>query len=78
MDSESGDLGFSFEETTGGCVQILRDGKVVTILRSQEAVKFLEKVRALNAKGCQQHMARVTGNYKRGNERMAKKHERNR
>jgi hypothetical protein len=44
---------------------------VVTILRGRAARQFLLKAAVASDAGQQQLMARVTGNYKRGNERRA-------
>lgn len=71
------DLGFSFEETRTE-LRILRNGKIVTILRGKQASEFVSKVSTLSNHDQQQLMARVTGNYKRGNERLAKKHHKHR
>lgn len=71
------DLGSSFEENRAE-LRILRNGKIVTILRGKQASEFVSKVSALSNHDQQQLMARVTGNYKRGNERLAKKHRKHR
>jgi hypothetical protein len=60
------DLGFAYEARKSGDVVIRRDGAVVTTLRGKAATKFLADV---DKRDPQQLMARVTGNYKRGNER---------
>ena len=65
-------LGFSYREQ-GGQVLISRQGRQVTVLRGRQADKFLVSVEGLDEAGAQQVMARVTGNYKRGNERRASK-----
>lgn len=69
------DLGFTYVVRKGGEVAISRGGRVVTVLRGGRATRFLDDV----ADGDdQQVMARVTGNYRRGNERNASEHPRNR
>ncbi|WP_201714033.1 hypothetical protein [Rossellomorea arthrocnemi] len=46
------------------------EGKQVKILRGREAEKFLKKIKsASDEKSIQLIMAKVTGNFKRGNER---------
>lgn len=70
------DLGFSFRTAKNGDVAILRGGLVVTRLRGDAARKFLSQMAGLPVAGQQQGMARVTGNYKRGNERVAARHPR--
>lgn len=57
--------GFTFEQRKSGEVVIRHNGKVATTLRGESARKFL---RDISHKPEQQVMARVTGNYKRGNE----------
>lgn len=58
--------GFSHTVRKNGEVVISRHGRQVTILRGQRAEKFLSRLESGND---QELMARVTGNYKRGNER---------
>jgi hypothetical protein len=66
--------GFAYQKSARREVRVLRHGQVVTVLRGDAADRFLTEV----ATGDPQHvMARVTGNYKRGNERLAKHHPRN-
>jgi hypothetical protein len=71
-------LGFSYERGRDGEVAILRQGRVVTTLRGRAAQDLLADVEGAPADAQQQAMARVTGNYKRGNERTAAEHPRNR
>ena len=63
------DLGFSYVTRKSGEVSILRAGRVVTVLRGRAALDFGARVARLPPAAQQQAMARVTGNYKRGNER---------
>lgn len=53
----------------GGDIQISHRAKAVTRLRAEAAARFLARVEGLDADAAQQLMARVTGNFKRGNER---------
>lgn len=58
--------GFSFEQRKSGEVVIRHHGRLAATLRGKKAEKFLREVKTTD----QQHlMARLTGNYKRGNER---------
>jgi hypothetical protein len=58
--------GFSFIARKSGDVVISHHGRVATVLRGDRAARFL----AAGEEGePQELMARVTGNYKRGNER---------
>jgi hypothetical protein len=47
-------------------------------LRGRQAQAFLAEIESADEADLQQLMARLTGNYKRGNERSAKNHPRNR
>jgi hypothetical protein len=66
--------GFEFSQR-GGDIVITHHGRKAATLRGDAAARFLEDVEQGDP---QQVMARVTGNYKRGNERLARKHPRNR
>jgi hypothetical protein len=65
----SSDLGFSWRPTKDGRVRISRAGRVVTTLAGARAHTFLSRVKGADDAAAQQLMARVTGNYRRGNER---------
>ncbi len=71
MTSAQGDLGFTFRATNDGVVHISRNGRQVVTLRAQAASKFLAKSEGATLEAIQQLCARVTGNYKRGNESVA-------
>ena len=77
-DLDDGDLGFTYTVTKSGVVFIRRHGKSVTELRGKPAQSFLAKTQEATFAEQQQMMARVTGNYRRGNERLAEGHARNR
>lgn len=53
----------------GGEVHITHRGRPATVLRAGAAIRFLARVEDLDLDSAQQLMARVTGNFKRGNER---------
>lgn len=61
--------GFAFT-VRGERVEIRHEGRLAATLRKSAALKFLNDVESQDP---QQLMARVTGNYKRGNERSAKR-----
>ena len=65
--------GFTFD-VVGGDVVIAHHGRRATTLRGAAAAEFLADV---DDDDPQELMARVTGNYKHGNERTAKNHPRN-
>lgn len=67
--------GFEYDVTATGEVRIRHHGRDATTLRGRAAANFLEDVLTGDP---QELMARVTGNYRRGNERTAKQHPRNR
>ena len=66
--------GFEYRVRKDGDVVIHHHGRLATVLRGQAAVRFLADV---GDKDPQELMARVTGNYRRGNERTAGNHPRN-
>jgi hypothetical protein len=78
MKSESTSLGFEFRVRKNNDVEILHFGHRATTLRGMKAQEFLEKVADFRTDEIQQEMARLTGNFKRGNERTAANHPRNR
>ena len=65
--------GFTYEP--GGTVRISHHGRPATTLNGPRATQFLAEIEASDP---QLVMARWTGNYKRGNERTARDHPRNR
>jgi hypothetical protein len=66
---------FRFEVQKSGDVVILHNDRVAATLRGKRAAGFLDAVAATDG---QELMARLTGNYKRGNERVAADHPRHR
>ena len=72
-----GDLGFTYRKRND-CYEIYHRSIKATVLRADKALEFEEELAVLDFEGEQQLMARLTGNYKRGNERQAKNHPRNR
>lgn len=60
---------FSYLETKSGLVTISRDGRVAKTLRGAEASRFLSRVERLPDDDAQRLMAKVTGQFKFGNER---------
>lgn len=66
--------GFEYR-SAGQDVVISHHGRRATVLRGDAARRFLAEVGSGDP---QELMARVTGNYKHGNERRAKNHPRNR
>ncbi|MBL8309540.1 MAG: hypothetical protein JNL19_03860 [Burkholderiales bacterium] len=75
---ERSDLGFTYRRRKNGDVEVLHHGRVASTLRGTDAVDFMLEVEAADESDAQHVMARITGNYKRGNERLASQHPRNR
>ena len=71
-----GPEGFTYE-VRGSEVVISHHGRRATVLRGSAAARFLADVEDADETVGQELMARVTGNYRRGNERTAKNHPRN-
>ncbi len=53
----------------GEDVHVTHRGRPAVVLRRAAAVRFVERVERLDEAGALHLMARVTGNFKRGNER---------
>ena len=68
-------VGFEWQKLPDGSIRITHHAKPATILRGARAAEFVADVESGDP---QELMARLTGNYKRGNERMAQNHPRNR
>ena len=58
--------GFAYKKRKNGDVVITHEGQQAAVLRGRSADRFLVRVEERDP---QEVMARVTGNYKRGNER---------
>ena len=61
--------GFTFETRKSGDVVIRHHGRIATVLRGRAAARFLADA---ESDDLQARMARLTGNYKRGNERQGR------
>ena len=60
---------FGYKELKDNKVQIFWINKPVMLLKGTEALKILKKLENSSAKQTQLILAKVTGNFKRGNER---------
>ena len=69
--------GFDYTRRSDGSVAISHHGSLATVLRGRRAADFLDDVESGGPGGDQELMARVTGNYRHGNERTARHHPRN-
>lgn len=72
MTEREGDLGFDFEIRKSGELDISHKGRKVTSFNAARGVSIWNKLVARHFVDQQILMARLTGNYKRGNERQAK------
>jgi hypothetical protein len=61
--------GFTYRERGSGEIEVRHFGTLATTLRGRQAERFMERAVGATDLELQQLMARVTGNYKRGNER---------
>ena len=64
---------FSYKVLKDNRVIIYWQGKQVTILNGKESNKFLARIENVDLKETQLIMAKVTGNFKHGNEKNNKK-----
>jgi hypothetical protein len=64
---------FSFVARADGSVVIRYHAAPVTLLRGKAAASFIARVAGTDAAGAQQLMARATGQFKRGNERLGRR-----
>jgi hypothetical protein len=71
-------LGFAYRTRKNGDVEVLHYGRLASTLRGAKARNFIDEVEESDFAEGQELMARLTGNYKRGNERTARNHPRNR
>lgn len=69
-------LGFSYE-IAGQFVTFYRHGQKIRQIKGLERQKFLEYTQKHSKEKIQIQIAKLTGNYKRGNERKARNHPRN-
>ena len=60
---------FDYRETKTGQVFLLWEGQHVKTLKGKDAQKFLNKTAQLDTHATQLLLAKLTGNFKRGNER---------
>ncbi len=60
---------FSYKLTKDKKIFIYWNGKQVTILKGKESQRFLDKIKSADVKEVQLIMAKITGNFKHGNEK---------
>lgn len=64
---------FSYRTSKNGEAFISWRGKQVLILTGKQAASFMSRIDGLTGSEAQLVMAKVTGNFKRGNERLGKR-----
>ncbi len=78
MTHDQDDLGFSYRQRKTGELEVMHSGRMAATLRGRDAEDFVVEIQGASTVQAQQLMARITGNYKHGNERLASQHPRNR
>ncbi len=68
---------FSYRETKDGKAQLFYNNRAVTTLAGGDAYRFLNKMQRADSKQQQMLMAKATGHFKHGNERMGKQSPKN-
>ena len=71
-------VGFEYTRRGDGEVALRHRGRAAGTLRGPVAEQFLAEIADADPDQAQHIMARYTGNYRRGNERTARRHPRNR
>lgn len=66
------DSPFSFRQYKNGGVSVYYNDREVTVLNGNNAEKFLSRIENADKMESQMIMAKITGNFKRGNERVGK------
>lgn len=69
---------FAYTVRKDGTVAVSHQGRQVVIVGGKDAARLMAKLEGADAEAVQLALAKVTGNFKRGNERQASSHQRNR
>jgi hypothetical protein len=69
---------FTYTVRNDGAVAVTHEGRQVILVGGKDAAKLLAKLEGADAQAVQLALAKVTGNFKRGNEKLAAGHQRNR
>jgi hypothetical protein len=66
---------FSYQATKKGTVIIYYEGKQIKIVKDSEAERLIARIKEVedNVKDVQLLLAKITGNFKRGNEKSGKR-----
>jgi hypothetical protein len=65
---------FSYRALKNGSVLLEHHGRTVKTISGDEAERFLKRIADLEGLAAQLVLAKITGNFKRGNERTVAKH----
>jgi len=60
---------FSYQMSKDGTVRIFRSNRLASTLRGNESVRFLSKIASAEDQSAQLIMAKITGQFKFGNEK---------
>lgn len=67
---------FSYRKTKNGTIFVDYEGRTIKIMKGAEAERFMERIRFADEAGggarIQLELAKATGNFKRGNEKLVK------
>ncbi len=69
---------FAYTERKDGSVAVMHGGRTVSVIAGKDAARLLAKLSNASPQDVQLALAKITGNFKRGNERAAGSHSRNR
>ena len=72
------DQPFTYAVRKDGSLDISHDSKSVMVVTGADAARLTRKLAGASAEQVQMALAKITGNFKRGNERIAANHLRNR
>lgn len=68
---------FAWQQRKDGSVAVSHGGRVVSVIAGREAERLAAKLATASEQDVQLALAKITGNFKRGNERTAGSHTRN-
>jgi len=64
---------FSYKITKDNKVLISREQKLIKVIKGRPAIEFISDSKRMDESAIQMSLAKLTGNYKRGNERQGDK-----
>ncbi len=68
---------FAYQVRKDGSVAVSRGGRVVSVIAGREAERLIARLSRAGPQAIQLALAKITGNFKRGTERTASGHVRN-